>query len=144
MPNKEVQKQSSEGESINLDQEQPDLSPVSPHTVVDPETPQTLTDKKDNLNFNAQKIEPFEVESLDKTVSEAAKKEQIDQKKTCWQKHRMIIGWILLPCCLMGGSSVGPSSNLLAAENDWVKTCWSWYLRLFYLLPGFICEIIFT
>ena len=81
MPNKEVQKQSSEGDSINPDQEQPDVEPVSPHTgfilhtVVDPETPQSFFDKKDNLNFNAQEIEPFEVESSDKTVSEAAKKE---------------------------------------------------------------------
>ena len=97
------------------------------------------------MNFDVKKIGSFSVEnSEDNEGDVAAKKEQTETKKTFWQKHRMVIGWLLLPCCLMGGSSVGPSSNLLAAENDWVKTCWSWYLRLFYLLPGVICEIAFT
>ena len=33
---------------------------------------------------------------------------------------------------------------MLTTENDWVKSCWSFYLRLFYGLPGFIYEIIWT
>ena len=65
MPNKEVHKQNPEGDSINepnLDQEQPDQesgSDNSPKTVVDPETPHNLFDKKDNLNFDVKRIEPF-------------------------------------------------------------------------------------
>ena len=35
------------------------------------------------------------------------------------------------------------TSNLLTTDNDWVKACWSWHLRLIYILPGLIYEMVF-
>ena len=46
--------------------------------------------------------------------------------------------------CIFGGGSVGVTSNLLTTENDWVKACWSWHLRLIYIIPGLTYEISFV
>ena len=35
------------------------------------------------------------------------------------------------------------TSNLLTTDNDWVKACWSWHLRLIYILPGLLYEIVY-
>ena len=63
MPNKEVNKQNPEGDSINepnLNEGSPDVEAGSPHTMLDPETPQSNQfDKKDELNFDAPKVVPF-------------------------------------------------------------------------------------
>ena len=61
-----------------------------------------------------------------------------------WKTFKRIFGYIFLPVCIFGGGSVGVTSNLLTVENDWVKTCWSWHLRLIYTLPGVIYEIFFV
>ena len=63
MPNKEVNKQNPESDSINepnLNQGSPDVEAGSPQTMLDPETPQSnQIDKKDELNFDSPKVVPF-------------------------------------------------------------------------------------
>ena len=56
----------------------------------------------------------------------------------------MVFGFALLASCIIGGSFIGPISNLLESENSWVKVQWAWYLRLFYISPLLISEIITT
>ena len=56
----------------------------------------------------------------------------------------MIFGSVLLCCCIIGGSFIGPASNLLETENSWVKVQWAYYLRLIYCFPMLIIEILMT
>ena len=65
-------------------------------------------------------------------------------KRSCWKRFRMVFGFALLASCIIGGSFIGPLSNLLESENSWVKVQWAWYLRLFYVSPLLISEIITT
>ena len=56
----------------------------------------------------------------------------------------MATGVILLILCIVGGSFIGPSSNMLLTEEAWVKTMWANALRIIYLIPLVIAEIYFT
>ena len=66
------------------------------------------------------------------------------KKKARWELFKKIFGYIFLPVCICGGGSVGVTSNLLTTDNDWVKACWSWHLRLIYILPGLLYEVIYV
>ena len=68
---------------------------------------------------------------------------QMQKNKERWDLFKKIFGYFFFPVCLFGGSCVGVTTNLLTTENDWVKACWSWHLRLIYIIPGITYEIAF-
>ena len=55
-----------------------------------------------------------------------------------------VLGFICITLSVLGGSFIGPSSNLLATDNAWIKLLWSRELRVLNCLPPVILEAIFT
>ena len=66
------------------------------------------------------------------------------QKKKNSGRLWMALGYTMLLLSILGGSFIGPSSNLLTTKNGWVKTLWAHILRVFYCLPLVVAEVIMT
>ena len=49
----------------------------------------------------------------------------------------------MLTLSVIGGSFIGPASNLLTTEQNWLKTQYAHALRVFWCIPLVIGEIIF-
>ena len=54
----------------------------------------------------------------------------------------MVLGVTVLLLSNIGGSFIGPSSNLLKTEQTWIKSLWAYALRVLYCTPLVIAEII--
>ena len=55
-----------------------------------------------------------------------------------------LLGFIMLFLSVLGGSLIGPSSNLVSPESGWVKVHWVHFLRTFYCMPLVVAEILTT
>ena len=59
------------------------------------------------------------------------------------RKRLIALGCVILLLSILGGSFIGPSSNLLTTEISWIKTNYAHALRILYCIPLVIAEVIF-
>ena len=55
-----------------------------------------------------------------------------------------ILGVLTLSLSILGGSLIGPTSNMLDIEASWIKTQWTYALRFIYCFPLAVIEAICT
>ena len=54
------------------------------------------------------------------------------------------LGFVILFFSIMGGSFIGPTSNMLNTKASWVKTQWTYALRSIYCVVLVAAEAAFT
>ena len=95
--------------------------------------------------FEIERDNSDEKEKHQKPDSRSAEEKENQSKKkeggTIWWK---VLSFVCITLSILGGSFIGPSSNLLATDNAWIKLLWQLELRVLNCLPAFILEAIFT
>ena len=112
----------------NLDEERPVLSPVS---SCDNFTP---NDAAKSFEIAADKEENTGNDDC------SLKEDSSKSKSHLWT----MLGFFVLAFSFLGGCFIGSTSNMLETKSSWVKTQWTYAMRLIYCLPLVALEALFT